>query len=341
MVEDSVERHLWEPLHEWESRVKFVEDNLDTHGMEKAIHLSILWANMNFLGCRYPARTQALVSHYPLPSMDELRERRSHRPKKRTLEDRNSQDNEGVDGPPDTKKNKPGPSRAEVSALISSIRSETEQNHASSDDDNKSRTTVGELETIASKTCLCEKCLGKVDNATSKAIRILERYSTVCSGPFTHTFTFSESASSHVCGLVINGTVVIERTGSKKKDAKTAAAIELVQRVEEWQEANQLPPCMNVKKQPPPSQPPYGGASQPPYGGASQPPYGGASQPPYGGTRPPYGGTQPPYGGHSQPPYSGSSYQAYSRPKDNSYYMPPPRGRGYHGYRGGYRGGYY
>ena len=312
VLEDSVERALWEPLHEWESRIKFVEDNLDTHGMEKAVHLSILWGNMNFLGCRYPAHTEALVSHYPLPSMDELRERRSDRPKKRTLEDRSSQDNEGVDGPPD-KKNKPGPSRAEVSALISSIRSKTEQNQPSysSSDQDKHSTPMGEVERIASKTCLCEKCLGKVDGLTSKGIRILERYSTVCSAPFTHTFTFSESAHGHVCGLVINGTTVIERTGPKKKDAKTAAATELVQRVEGWQEANQLPPCTNVRKQPlapPPSRPPYGGSSQPPYGSPSQPPYGG------------------------------SSYPSYAEPKGNSYYMPPPRGRGYHGYRGG---GYY
>lgn len=344
-VEASLERALWEPLHEWESRVKFVEDHFKSHGMEKSIHLSLLWANMNFLGCKYPGHAEALVSQYPPPSMDELEERRSRRPKKRMLEDGSSRDSEGIDGRPDSKTSKTGPSRAEVSALISSIRSQAES--CPSPDSGNPKAIMGDIETMASKTCLCEKCLGKVDGTTSKAIRIMERYSPICSGPFVHTFTFSECVGGLMCSLDINGMVVIERTGLAKKDSKAAVATELVQRLEEWQESNQLPPCAHVPKQAPPQKPyndqPYTSHfQQQPYVNESyrqqhqpyQQQYGGHPQQSHGSSYTP----QQPYGGHSQQYYGNRSHPG---PKDNSRYMPPSRGRGNPQGRGGYRDGYY
>lgn len=36
-VENTVNRPHWEPRHEWESRMKFMEDNLAGYGLEKAI----------------------------------------------------------------------------------------------------------------------------------------------------------------------------------------------------------------------------------------------------------------------------------------------------------------
>ena len=66
-----VKRCSWEPRHEWEGRVKFVKDHMDEYGLEKAINLSTVWANMEFLGCKYPAKTEQLVSgdrhRYPHP----------------------------------------------------------------------------------------------------------------------------------------------------------------------------------------------------------------------------------------------------------------------------------
>lgn len=59
-----VKRCSWEPRHEWEARVRFVEDHVDVYGLEKAIILSTVWANMKFLGCRYPAQTEQMVNRY-------------------------------------------------------------------------------------------------------------------------------------------------------------------------------------------------------------------------------------------------------------------------------------
>ena len=62
-LSEVVARPLWEPRHEWESRVKFVEDHIAEYSLEKATNLSIVWANMKFLECSYPPGTEAMVTH--------------------------------------------------------------------------------------------------------------------------------------------------------------------------------------------------------------------------------------------------------------------------------------
>ena len=71
-----VTRLPWEPRHEWDSRTAFVEDHVDTYGLEKAVNLSLVWSNMKFLGCSYPPRVEEKVAHYPVPDMATLRARR-------------------------------------------------------------------------------------------------------------------------------------------------------------------------------------------------------------------------------------------------------------------------
>ena len=57
----------WESKQQWEARIQFIEDHLERYPFEKLTSLSMVWANMNFLRCRYPPETEALVSSYPLP----------------------------------------------------------------------------------------------------------------------------------------------------------------------------------------------------------------------------------------------------------------------------------
>lgn len=47
--------------------MRFVEDQVHVHGLEKAVILSTVWANMKFLGCRYPAQTEQMVNRYREP----------------------------------------------------------------------------------------------------------------------------------------------------------------------------------------------------------------------------------------------------------------------------------
>ena len=68
-----VERCPWETKFEWQCRCKFIHDLHKTYGMERAISLSMVWSNMNFLGCKYPCKTRALVVGYPVPQKAELR----------------------------------------------------------------------------------------------------------------------------------------------------------------------------------------------------------------------------------------------------------------------------
>ena len=68
-----VKRCPWETKFEWQCRCKFVHDLQETYGTERAISLSMVWSNMNFLGCKYPEKTKALVSDYPVPRKEELK----------------------------------------------------------------------------------------------------------------------------------------------------------------------------------------------------------------------------------------------------------------------------
>lgn len=49
-----------------------MEDHRDVHGLKKAIGLSMVWANISFLGCRYSSRVQAEVEYYPVPEENEI-----------------------------------------------------------------------------------------------------------------------------------------------------------------------------------------------------------------------------------------------------------------------------
>ncbi|XP_011410356.1 PREDICTED: uncharacterized protein LOC105316831 [Amphimedon queenslandica] len=65
-------RAPWESKRHWLCRRKFVEDHKDVHGLKKAIGLSMVWANINFLGCQYSSKVQSEVEYYPVPEENEI-----------------------------------------------------------------------------------------------------------------------------------------------------------------------------------------------------------------------------------------------------------------------------
>lgn len=65
-------RAPWESKRHWLCRRKFVEDHKDVHGLKKSIGLSMVWANINFLGCQYSSRVQGEVEYYPVPEENEI-----------------------------------------------------------------------------------------------------------------------------------------------------------------------------------------------------------------------------------------------------------------------------
>lgn len=52
---------------EWMARIEFIEDHIDKYGYDRALSLSMAWANVKFLKCRYPPETEELVQGYPVP----------------------------------------------------------------------------------------------------------------------------------------------------------------------------------------------------------------------------------------------------------------------------------
>lgn len=216
-VEVAVTRPLWEPRHEWEARVKFVEDNVDQHGLEKAVNLSLVWANMTYLGCHYPAGTEALVSHYPEPSQQELRARRKCKDSMAAAKH---------------EKTSSEPKFAEVSALLTSIHTQS-----------SIRATHPQMQTIANKMCLCKDCLGLPENASysKKGVKVLELLKNKDSNFKYELQNNSSSQSTESWSLVINGETVL-----KGNSSEMLALEDFVKMLNNWQEANQKPACPHV-----------------------------------------------------------------------------------------------
>lgn len=220
-VEGAVTRPLWEPRHEWEARVKFVEDNVADHDLEKAVNLSLVWANMKFLGCRYPAGTEAMVSDYPEPSYKELRARRKCKDSVANFKRRSSKDGHSA-------------SFEEVSALLSSIHTQS-----------SIKATPLQLQAIANKLCLCKECLEvtETDSYSNKGVKILEQLK----GTWKD-FNYELINLNEVWSLVINSEVVLNGCTTK-----ISALENFVKMLNNWQEANQKPACPKVASQQPSS----------------------------------------------------------------------------------------
>ena len=250
-VEKAVKRPHWEPRHEWESRVKFVEDNVGDHGLEKAIALSIVWANMTFLGCSYPSGTEKLVGNYQAPSFDELRARRRAKDAlKRGTSDSGS--------PTNSKKAKIEETALDVSSLISTIRTQSERNQIGvgdgfvpERDEKLSKRVPQMIQAVADAVCICQQCIGGKDVNTSEKVKsMLQMYSDSKDDAFNFEFKDDQDGNNgYKCSLHINNNPVVEKTASGKEEAMGVMSAEVLKMVDDWQEAHRKPSCPNLAAQ--------------------------------------------------------------------------------------------
>ncbi len=266
-VENSVKRLPWEARHEWESRVKFVEDNSDAYGLEKAINLSLVWSNMKFLGCSYPPRVEEKVAHYPLPDLSTLRSRRKQgegsqrssgqskptgkrdeaRDFDRARQDKRKRAYDTTDsGEADLPHELFSESAiaAKVDALIAAVRKQTEP-EAKTLTRPPSSHTPAILQEIGKVVCLCDACLGQSEpSAIQRLNTVVQRYRNQGKN-LEHSFESSLAGpSSSSWSLLLNGVQVGKSVHGKKKTvAKNDIAEEVMEMLLRYQESHGMPPC--------------------------------------------------------------------------------------------------
>ena len=277
-----VKRNQWEPKHEWESRLMFVEDNLDTHGLEKAINLSLVWANINFLGCSYPSHTHELVSDYPLPNQDVLRAERKKRERmerkrresggrgevnsreggemgegglkrlregRHEAEDSSSTDRgqETSDGPHNSSTEETDASFEQVSlqvdALISAIRKQHEKK--AEEKAKKSNDEVpSEVAKMLHAMCMCHQCFSPGTSPSSQVNSIVQRYVSRFDAKFQYDFRYENERGASVCTFEINGQLIAKATDDlNKKIAKQRAAEHFLHIVSSYYQKHGRPCC--------------------------------------------------------------------------------------------------
>ena len=264
-----VKKNPWEPKHEWESRLLFVEDNLDRHGLEKAIHLSLVWANVVFLGCSYPAHTQELVADYQRPDPELLRaerEKRERVERKRRLSGggeevrggggvvRKQARSESSAGSSETTQSSGEDTDAsfeqislQVDALISAIRKQHEQKaeklnavvlRESGDSVPK------EVQKMLNLMCMCNQCFSRGNSSSSLLNAITQRYVARFDKTFRQDFLFKDTSDGLTeCTFSINGELVTVGKDEVKKIAKQKAAEQFVKLIYGYYKEHGKPCC--------------------------------------------------------------------------------------------------
>ena len=249
-----VKQNAWESAHEWEARVKFVEDNHEKHGLQRAIRLSILWANIHFLGCRYHPNAEAQVMSYPLPDREALKARARKR----------SPSDDTDDGGP-AKRPKPNSSAApanpaglatQVAALISSVRHSQESGDTSSWQNASTANPLPLalpslhplLRRVGDCVCVCDKCI-TVDRAQN-ALGALEKALSVYGRSdmqFSYAWNFPEPSRysgpggmSFTCQLLFSETVVAEEAQTSKKNIKGLLAARVLNQIADYRAAHKM-----------------------------------------------------------------------------------------------------
>ena len=253
-IHEMVKLNPWESTHEWEARVKFVEDNHEKHGLEKAIRLSIMWANIHFLGCRYQPNAEAIVMSYPIPDRETLQSR--SRARKRL------QNDDGTDGgptkhiklnssPPRARSDStsaPGGDRAglatHVAALISSVRHSQESGRTSSSPqlDSAAAPLHPLLRKVGDCVCVCEKCI--VADRSQNPLGALEKTLSVygrSDRQFSYSWDFPEPARypgpggmTYKCQLLLSGTLVAEEEQTSKRNIKGLLAARVLNQMADY-----------------------------------------------------------------------------------------------------------
>ena len=62
-ADEEIRKSIWENEIQWQARREFIEAHRGTIPIERLDALSMVWANMKFLGCRYPEATEKKVRH--------------------------------------------------------------------------------------------------------------------------------------------------------------------------------------------------------------------------------------------------------------------------------------
>ena len=68
-----------EPTHHWELRKKFMEENKGRYSEERLVGLGQVFANIEFMGCRYPKVTMDLVEEMAFGIVQPYRESQKDR----------------------------------------------------------------------------------------------------------------------------------------------------------------------------------------------------------------------------------------------------------------------
>ena len=251
-----IKMYPWEARHEWIARISFIEDHAPTYGFERALSLSMVWANMKFLGCRYPTATEQLVMNYNVPETDKGRTFPKSGVYVLNAEDfpdgvplgalSVEADEEshlladGEDNDSDTS--------TQVSMLISDIRGKVETDKKQGDV--KPATSVSqELSDICCKLSLPDD----LDQQDHHPVSVLN--ATCQKANFTISFAFKEhvdETAKHPTVIGYQATVLINDvivgkgdSYSTKKDAKKHACEVVIERVRSIQESTGCAPAPN------------------------------------------------------------------------------------------------
>ena len=230
----------WESRGVWESRISFIEDNLNKFGLDKVLALSMMWANMEFLGCRYPEETEALVRDYSLP-----KDREVHSPEgnvyhidvSHNLPDATPMD-PGVDDPESVNGDE---GQSEISGLDILIK-EAKQRSINSQSDNKE--DKGNVEGLA---LLLEGHWVKQylkTNASAHPVSLLHgicaKHELSVEFPIKTIIRGSGTPSHQAC-LVVNNDIILKgEFHATKKEAKRSVAERVVNRLKEMANSSQI-----------------------------------------------------------------------------------------------------
>lgn len=246
-----------------------MKDNLEKYGLEKAIHLSLVWANTNFLGCSYPSHTQELVSEYPQPDQDSLRSERKKREQserkvresggggsgeregtKRVKvnqdETEDTSSKEGLCGNHDSSAEETDASFEQVSlqvdALISAIRRQHEKKAEEKMKQGDANIPQEVLKMLRSM-CMCNQCFTPGTSPSSLVNSYFQRYLARFDKKFKYNFSFNEGSTTTECKFTINGQIIAETRGENKKFAKQRSAEHFLKLVNSYYQQQGKPCC--------------------------------------------------------------------------------------------------
>ena len=260
----------WESKYHWLCRRKFIEDHKTRYDLKRVISLSMVWANLNFLGCKYSEKVEDLVLYYPVPDQSEIdRWLKVHKDileddhqmittKKRTLNEtardeplskqskvdspsEESHDLENTSCDPPSNDSIPFEQLTQqLDSLISVIRNKqvkldkpVDPQSSISENWNQSNNHTHLSESDIPKlaqTCLCLQCV-RTDHPVTKLDNLCGKLKQ------SVNYKFNEDQSDEkTLEVLINGNVITCQTGLNKRDMKKKAAQDILDKIQVYQD---------------------------------------------------------------------------------------------------------